>query len=103
LNEGVLPEGYSGMHGAVLQRLDPSEEPYDLPADEPATLASYAAGPAVEIFLEHVAVGAPLPEMPLFLRPDRYVNAPLELTYQAAYAGMPSFWRGVLERGPTLP
>ena len=102
----LLPPGThdpSGMHGAILQRLDPSEEPYDLPADEPATLASYAAGPAVEIFLEHVAVGAPLPEMPLFLRPDRYVNAPLELTYQAAYAGMPSFWRGVLERGPTPP
>ncbi len=90
-----------GMHGVVRQRLEQSEEPYDLPADKPLTLASYAAGPQVEIYLEHLAVGAPLPEMPLFLRPDRYVNVPLEATYQEAYRGMPAFWRDVLEgRGP---
>jgi hypothetical protein len=35
--------------------------------------------------------------MPLFLNPDRHVDLPLESTYQAAYHGMPSFWRGVLE------
>ena len=38
--------------------------------------------------------------MPLFLRPDRYVNVPLEPTYQAAYQGMPAFWRDVLEGLP---
>jgi hypothetical protein len=97
------PHDPSGMHGAVLGQLDPSEEPYDVPADQPATLASYAAGPAVEIFVEHVAIGAPLLEMPLFLRPDRYVNVPLEPTYQAAYRRMPAFWREVLERGPAIP
>ncbi len=97
------PHDPSGMHGAVLQELEPSEEPYEVPADEPATLASYAAGPVVEIFVEHVAIGAPLPEMPLFLYDDRYVNVPLEPTYQAAYDGMPAFWRGVLERGPAIP
>ena len=107
LNAGVhfllidlLPPGAhdpSGMHGVILQRLEPSDTPYDLPADEPATLASYVAGPAVDIYVEHLAVGAPLPEMPLFLSPDRYVNVPLEATYQAAYRGVPAFWREVLE------
>jgi hypothetical protein len=38
-----------------------------------------------------------LAEMPLFLRPDRYVNVPLESTYQASYRSMPAFWRDVLE------
>src|SRR5690606_7954058 len=33
-----------GMHGAIRQRLEKSDEPYDLPAEEPLTLASYAAG-----------------------------------------------------------
>jgi hypothetical protein len=42
----------------------------------------------------------PLPEMPLFLHSDRYINVPLEPTYEAAYGGMPAFWRDVLERGP---
>jgi hypothetical protein len=52
----------------------------------------------VDVYLEHLAVDAPLPEMPLFLTPDRYVNVPLEPTYQAAYRGLPAFWREVLER-----
>ena len=96
------PHDPEGMHGVLLQRLDPSDTPYDLPAEEPLTLASYAMGPPVEVYLEHVAVGAVLPDMPLFLRPDRYINVPLEPTYQAAYRGMPAFWREVLER-PTPP
>jgi hypothetical protein len=93
------PQDPSGMHGAVLRELEPYGEPYDVPADEPATLASYAAGPPVEIYVEHVAVGTQLPEMPLFLDPDHYVNVPLEPNYRAAYDGMPAFWCGVLERG----
>ncbi|HEV3257631.1 MAG TPA: DUF4058 domain-containing protein, partial [Gemmataceae bacterium] len=86
-----------GIHGVLHQRLGPDNEPYDLPADEPLTLASYAAGSQVDVYLEHVAVGAPLPDMPLFLRPDRYINAPLEPSYQTAYRGMPAFWREILE------
>jgi hypothetical protein len=86
-----------GVHGAVLRRLTQSDEPYELPNDESLTLASYAAGPRVGIYLSHPGVDDPLPEMPLFLRPDRYVNVPLEATYQAAYRGMPAFWRAVLE------
>jgi hypothetical protein len=85
------------MHGAIRQRLAPSDEPYDLPGDEPLTLASYAAGPQVEMYLEHLAVGAALPEMRLFLHPDRYVDVPLEAPYQEAYRGMPAYWRDVLE------
>ena len=34
-----------GMHNAILQRLQECDQPYDLPADKPLTLASYAAGP----------------------------------------------------------
>ena len=96
------PHDPQGMHGEVLQRLEQSGQAYDLPADEPLTLASYAAGPQVEIYLEHLAVGAALPDMPLFLRPDRYVNVPLESTYQAAYRGLPAFWRTVLEGTPPV-
>jgi hypothetical protein len=91
------PQDPHGTHGVIRPRLDLSDEPYDLPADEPLTLAAYAAGPQVEIYLEHRRVGAALPDMPLFLRPDRYVSVPLEPTYQAAYRGVPAFWRDVLE------
>jgi hypothetical protein len=96
------PHDPQGMHGIICERLARFDEPYDLPAAEPLTLASYAAGLQVEIYLEHVAVGVALPEMPLFVRPDRYVNVPLEATYAAAYRGMPAFWRDVLEGKPPV-
>ncbi len=86
-----------GLHGVISQRLSQSDEPYDLPAAEPLTVASYASGPDVEIYVEHLTAGATLPEMPLFLNPDHYVKAPLEATYQEAYRGMPTFWRKFLE------
>jgi hypothetical protein len=96
----LFPPGSSdpqGMHGAIRERLEPAEENYDVPADEPLTLASYASGTKIDVYVERLSVGAALPAMPLFLRPDRYVNVPLEATYQEAYRGMPAFWREVLE------
>lgn len=93
-----------GIHSAIVQGLEQSDETYRLPAGKPLTLASYVAGPPVDIYLEHLAVGTPLAEMPLFLRPDRYVNVPLEPTYQAVYQSTPAFWRDVLEgRRPLAP
>jgi hypothetical protein len=96
------PHDPEGMHGAVWSFFD--DEPYDLPAKEPLTLASYLAGPPLDAYLEHVAVGGILPDMPLFLRFDRYINVPLEATAEAAYRGVPEFWRDVLEgRQPPDP
>jgi hypothetical protein len=91
------PHDPQGMPAAIWQRFD--DEPYVLPANEPLTLASFAAAPSIEAYLEHLAVGAPLADMPLFLTPDRYINTPLERTYGTAYHGMPAFWRNVLEGG----
>jgi hypothetical protein len=91
------PSDPDGLPGVIRRRLEQSDEPYDLPAEQPLTLASYAAGPRVRVDIEHVAVGSSLRDMPLYFRPDRYVNVPLDATYQAAYAGMPAFWREVIE------
>ncbi|HEX5446865.1 MAG TPA: hypothetical protein VFW87_23820 [Pirellulales bacterium] len=85
-----------GMHGAVREWFGDLEEPYDLPPGEPFTLASYNASPPAEVFVEHLAVGRRLPDMPLFFHADRYINIPLETTYQAAFAGAPAFCREVL-------
>ncbi len=81
----------------IRQQLNLSDEPYDLPPNEPLTLVSYQAGDKIEARMEHLAPGAVLPDMPLSIRPDKYVNVPLESTYQSAYSGMPQFWRNVLE------
>jgi hypothetical protein len=50
-------------------------------------------------YVEPVAVGDPLPEMPLFLEPELYVPVPLETTYTSAFAAVPRRWRDQL----TLP
>lgn len=96
----LLPPGPcdpAGIHGALLQRLQPHDDPYEMPDAAPLTLASYAAGRPKEVYFEHLTVGAALPAMPLFLKADRYINVPLQTTYDAAYRGMPEFWRDVLE------
>lgn len=83
-----------GIHKAVWDRL--MENDFALPADKPLTLAAYTGGPVQESFVEPVSVGQPLPDMPLFLTPDRYVEVPLERTYQEAWEDVPEFWRDVL-------
>jgi hypothetical protein len=95
----LLPPGIHdprGLHGVVWSLFDDGPS-YDLPLTETLTAEAYTAGTPVKAFVEHFAVGGTLPEMPLFLSQDRYIPAPLEATYQAAYRGVPEFWREVLE------
>lgn len=82
-----------GMHGALGHWVDFSGSGCQVSLEEPLILASYRAIKAPEVFLEHLAIGQPLPDMPLFFDPGRYVNVPLETTYNAAFAAMPKFWR----------
>lgn len=90
-----------GMHAVISERF--TDELYSLPPGEPLTLASYVGDSTPQAYLEHLAIGTPLVEMPLFLDLDRYINLPLETTYMAAYQGMPEFWREVLEGKRELP
>ncbi len=76
---------------------DAEEQPFALPSDKPLTLAAYSSGLTFEAFIEPVAVGDPLPDMPLFLTPDAHVLVPLEASYAEAWARIPSPWREVLE------
>ena len=78
----------NGIHGVVWPRL--GGEPYTSPAGKPLTLAAYESGDAGgsphRCYVDPIAAGDPLPDMPLFLEPDEYVNLPLERSYQIAYA-----------------
>jgi hypothetical protein len=48
--------------------------------------------------VEPIRRGQELPDMPLFLAEDEYVNIPLDATYGDAYATLPSRWRNVLDQ-----
>jgi hypothetical protein len=84
-----------GIHGVLWSEF--TARVFQQPADKPLTLAAYAAGDAVEAYVEPIAVGSTLPDMPVFLTPDWYVAAPLESTYQEAYASVPERWRNVID------
>lgn len=90
------PRDPHGIHAAIWGEF--SDERIEPTPDEPLTLAAYSAGPQKRGYIEPTAVGRALIEMPLFLTPETYVNVPLEETYQAAFRGVPSKWRTVLEQ-----
>jgi len=83
-----------GMHGALWKSL--GDTPERVPKNEPLTLSSYVADEPVKAYLEHLAVGDALPDMPLFLDVDYYINIPLETTYQRTWRGTPQPWRTML-------
>jgi hypothetical protein len=84
-----------GIHKAIWDEFQ--EEDFELPPDKLLTLASYDAGPLRVAYIEPIAVGDVLPAMPLFLKPEYYVPAPLEASYQATWNLFPAALRGLLE------
>jgi hypothetical protein len=93
------PRDPQGIHKVIWDWLH--EEPFTLPPDKPLTLAAYAVGTETVAYIEPVAVGDPLPEMPIFLTTDRYVPCPLEATYRTAWEKFPAPLKGPLESPPT--
>jgi hypothetical protein len=79
------PRDPNGVHPVIWSEF--RDEPYT-PANQPLTLVSYEAGATSRAYIQPVAVGEVLPDMPLFLRPGEYVNVPLEATYMAAFEGI---------------
>ncbi len=84
-----------GLHAALWEEID--DEEFVPPADKPLTLAAYESGLTTQAYVEPVAVGDVLPDMPLFLEPGAHILLPLEATYAAAFAAVPRRWRGVIE------
>ena len=95
------PRDSQGIHPIIWGEI--RDAPFELPPGEPLTLVAYSAGPRKIAYIEPVAVGRELIDMPLFLTPEVYVNVPLEPTYRAAYRGVPRKWREVLEAAPGDP
>lgn len=89
------PRDPQGIHKAIWDEFQ--EEDLDRPSDKPLTMAAYSAGPERVAYVEWVGVGDKLPDMPIFLKPDAYVPAPLEASYQTSWNDFPVVLRGLLE------
>jgi len=84
-----------GLHTAVWSVW--TDTPDDRPAEKPLTAVSYDAGNPFIAYVEPLAVGDALPEMPLFLEPGVYIPCPLEESYTAAWNALPMVLREGLE------
>jgi len=69
----------NGIHGAIWDAV--RDNAYTPPPDRPLTLASYVAASEYTAYVEAVAIGQPLPDIPLFVDAHIYVIGPLEATY----------------------
>lgn len=82
------------IHKAIWDEIE--DDDFELPTDKPLTLVSYSASPVKTAYVEPVAVGDPLPEMPLFLDGNGYVRVPLEATYGTTWSVFPNQLKGLL-------
>lgn len=76
-----------GIHKVIWDEI--KDEPFELPPDKSLTLVAYSAGIPKKAYVDFVAVGDSLPEMPVFLDPGNYILAPLETTYGATWEACP--------------
>jgi len=85
-----------GVHGAIWSEC--GEEDYKQSKKKPLTVAAYDVAGEITAYVEPFAVGDTLPEMPLFLDAQEYVDLPLQSTYDLAWVGLPKHIQQVLIR-----
>jgi hypothetical protein len=86
-----------GIHKAIWDEIE--EKPFVFPEGKNRILVSYEANEEKVAYVEPVAVGDRLPEMPLFLSEDYHVFVPLEPTYTATWDATPKVMRHAVETG----
>jgi hypothetical protein len=94
----LIPPGRfdpNGIHGAIWEYIAGKE--FAPPADKPLTAVAYESDLTTRAYLEPLAVGDPLPDMPLFLEPGEWVPAPLERSYRTAWETRPGPLKELIE------
>lgn len=96
----ILPPGLVDPDGLpiALSITDPTEVPVVTEAEPYSLLSVHCSesGDVLRGYAEIVGRNQPLPEMPLFLSEDHYVNVPLEATYLRAWDELPEPWREIV-------
>jgi hypothetical protein len=108
LNQGIsllivdlfrpTPRDPDGIHKAIWDEF--GDEPFELLHGKPFTVASYLGGDLPTAYVESLGVGDALPSLPIFLSETRYIPAPLEPTYQQAWAVLPAMLKDLIENAP---
>ena len=85
-----------GIHRAILDEF--GSRPFAPPVDKPLTLAAYCASPPRKAYVEPVALGDKMRDMPPFLRSGEHVPVPLEATYMETWKVCPEPIKELVEK-----
>ena len=85
------PRDPQGIHGVIWDEI--GDETFDFPPGKDRTLVSYESGDDRVAYIEPLAVGDVLRDMPLFLSRGLHVPVPLESTYLATWDATPEVFR----------
>lgn len=90
-----------GVHRAIWDEFEDEEVLFEFPPGKDRILASYHAGREKAAYVEPIAVGDTLPDMPLFLLEGRHVKVPLEAVYQTTWSYLEREVQAMVETGVT--
>ena len=88
------PRDPQGIHKVIWDEF--GDEPFDELPGKPLTVASYIGGDLPIAYVESVGIGDPLPSLPIFLSDTHYIPAPLETTYEQAWAVFPALLKEII-------
>jgi hypothetical protein len=88
-----------GVHRAIWDEYEEEDVLFEFPPGKDRILASYDAGREKAAYVEPIAVGEVLPDMPLFLFEGRHIKVPLEATYQTTWSVLPRNLQVIVETG----
>lgn len=91
------PRDPRGIHAYFWQQHFGDEAAPGVDQKTPLGMVAYCSSHRPVAYFEPFAVGDALIDMPIFLTTDRYINVPLESSYNEAWQGVPSRWRQVIE------
>jgi len=85
-----------GIHKVIWDQV--IDEPLELPPGKSLTVVAYLASQIPVAYVESVGVGDALPSAPVFLSDSEldYISAPLEETYNLAWAVYPEFLKEIM-------
>ena len=86
-----------GLHKLIWDEIE--DQPFELPDGLDRLLMSYQAGREKVAYIEPLAIGDTMPDMPLFLTPHLHVKVPLEATYEATWNVLPQQLRMAVTTG----
>ena len=87
----ATPRDPFGIHKVLWDEI--VDEDFVFPPGKDRILASYTTGLEDVAYVEPVAVGDRMPDMPLFLAEELHITVPLESTYQATWDASPEEMR----------